>query len=64
MYFVSITLASKADYLADDKDKVWFMKNEELARNYEDLFSKRSEKTEVEERDGVLHIISPVQGIG
>lgn len=63
MYFVSITLASKADYLADDKDKVWFMKNEELARNYEDLFSKRSEKTEVEERDGVLHIISPVQGI-
>lgn len=63
VYCVAISLASATSYYSNYKDKVWFIKNEKLARGHEDLFSQRPEKTEVFERDGILNIISPVYGI-
>jgi methyl-accepting chemotaxis protein len=62
VYCATISLASKLDYYAEQKDRVLFIKNEELAKKYEDLFSERPEKTKVAERDGILHIISPAYG--
>ena len=63
VYSVAISLPSKIDFYTDYKDKLWFIKNENLAREFEDLFSQRPEKTEVFERNKIINIISPVQGI-
>ena len=63
VYCVAISLSSKLDFYADDEDRLWFIKNEKVAKEYEDLFNKRPEKPEVFERDGMLNIISPVYGI-
>jgi len=63
VYCTAIGLDSKLDFYAEDKDTLWFIKNEELARKYEDLFSEKPESTKVVERNDILHIISPVHGI-
>jgi len=63
VYCVTISLASKLDFYSEYKDRVWFVKNEKIAREFENLFSKRPEKTEVFEQNGMLNIISPVYGI-
>jgi len=63
VYGVAISLASKLDFYSENKDRLWFIKNEKMARKFEDLFNKRPEKTKVFERDGILNIISPVYGI-
>jgi len=63
VYCVIISLASKIDFYAELKDRVWFIKNENLAREYKDLFKKRPERTEVFKGDGILNIITPIHGI-
>ena len=45
------------------KDGLNFMKNEKIAREFEDLFRRRPEKTEVFKRNNMLNIISPVHRI-
>jgi len=63
VYSVAISLPSKIDFYADHKDKLWFIKNEKRAREFEELFSQKPEKTEVVERNNIINIISPVYGI-
>jgi len=60
VYSVVISQASSLDFYAEQKDRLWFIKNEELARKHEDLFTQRPQKTEVNEKEGMLNIISPV----
>ena len=63
VYCLSISLASKLDFYSEKKDRLWFIKNEEKAREFEDVFDERPDKTEVYERNGMLNIMSPVHGI-
>ena len=63
VYCLSISLASKLDFYQEKKDRLWFIKNEEAAREYEEYFDERPSETKVFETDGMLHVISPVHGI-
>jgi methyl-accepting chemotaxis protein len=62
VYCTAIGLSSKLDFYDEDRDKVWFIKNEEMAKKYTDIFNEKPENTKVVEVDGILHIISPVRG--
>jgi len=59
-YIVAIGTSAKVDHYADSKAKMWFIKGESVARNFENLLNERPVKTEVFERGDILHIISPV----
>jgi methyl-accepting chemotaxis protein len=63
VYSVAISQASSLDYFAEQKDRLWFIKNEEEAKKYKDILNEKPENTTVVEREGILHIISPVHGI-
>ena len=60
VYSVAVGRDHNLDNYSDDKDRVLFIKNEGEAREFEDLFFKKPEKTEVIQRNSMLNIISPI----
>jgi len=62
-YCITISLVSKVAHFTDTEDKINYLINEKLAKEYEYLFTKRPQKTEVYPTENMLSIISPVYGI-
>ena len=64
-YCVAISLGgTRLDYSSNNKDRVIYLKNEEEAREYEEYYDERPNETKIfPPKDGMLNIMSPVNGI-